>query len=51
MRLGRLIAVNEAPRHELLSGGRVTMAAAGAPVEAGQLEVVVNVTARYAIEP
>jgi uncharacterized protein YggE len=51
VRLGRLIAVNETPGPERFSAGRVTMAAAGVPVEAGQLEVVVSVTARYSIEP
>jgi uncharacterized protein len=51
VRLGPVIAVTEAPRYDRVSGGRVTMAAAGAPVEAGQLEVVVNVNARYAIAP
>jgi uncharacterized protein YggE len=52
VRLGRLLATTEAPIYDRFSGGRgVTLAAAGAPVEAGQLEVVVNVTARYAIEP
>ena len=51
VRLGRLIAVNEAPGPERFTSGRVMMTTAGTPVEAGQLEVVVNVTARYGIEP
>jgi uncharacterized protein len=52
VRLGRLLATTEAPTYQPYSGGRaVMMSAAGAPVEAGQLEVVVNVNARYAIEP
>jgi uncharacterized protein YggE len=52
VRLGRLLATTEAPTHQPFAAGRVAMTSmAGAPVEAGQLEVVVNVTTRYAIEP
>jgi|SRR5688572_1484086 len=51
VRLGRLLATTEAPTYDRFSAGRGVTLAAGAPVEAGQLEVVVNVTARYAIEP
>jgi uncharacterized protein YggE len=50
VRLGRLLATSEAT-YAPVSRARLTMAAAGAPVEAGELEVAVNVTARYAIEP
>jgi uncharacterized protein YggE len=50
VRLGRLLAVSEAVTPHPV--GRVAMAATlGGPVEAGQLEVAVSVSARYAIEP
>jgi uncharacterized protein YggE len=49
--LGRLIAMSEAPVYPPVPVSRMTMAAAGAPIEAGQLEVVISVTARYAIGP
>jgi uncharacterized protein YggE len=51
VRLGRLIAASEAPGFDRFAAVRPTLAVGGTPVEAGQLEVVVSVNARYAIEP
>jgi uncharacterized protein len=49
VRLGKLLSVSEAHTPPFL--GRVAMAATGGgPVEAGQLEVIISVSARYAIE-
>jgi uncharacterized protein YggE len=49
--LGRPIAMNEAPVYQPVPVARMTLSAAGAPIEAGQLEVAISVTARYAIAP
>jgi uncharacterized protein YggE len=49
--LGPLIAMSESPVHQPVPVSRMTLSAAGAPIEAGQLEVAISVTARYAIGP
>jgi uncharacterized protein YggE len=49
VRLGRLLSASESsPVHPV---ARMTLARAAGPIEAGQLEVIVSLQARYAIEP
>jgi uncharacterized protein YggE len=51
VRLGRLLAVTEASPVRPVARMPMTMATGPGPVEAGQLDVIVNLEARYAIEP
>jgi uncharacterized protein len=49
VRLGRLLSVTEGSPVRPVA--RMTLATAAGPIEAGQLEVIVSLQARYAIEP
>jgi uncharacterized protein len=49
VRLGRLLAATESSPVRPVA--RMTLATAAGPIEAGQLEVIVSLQARYAIEP
>jgi uncharacterized protein len=49
VRLGRLLSVSESSPVQPVA--RMTLARAAGPIEAGQLEVIVSLQVRYAIEP
>jgi hypothetical protein len=51
VKLGRLLAVTESSPVRPVARMSMSMATGPGPVEAGQLEVLVNLETRYAIEP